>query len=307
MKNFVVPLFSALLIFSSLTVSAQGLDATTDSAAASEPSMSLKKKVAIARFSNETKSGNSFLINKDGDRLGKQASDILSARLTESGKFLMFERIDSEKMSTEQMLAGMSESGISVDYLIVGSVSEFGRSTSSDTGLFSRSKEQKAYAKVNVRLIEVSTGRIVHAEEGAGEATVDTKTTFGVGSSAGFDQSISDKAISAAISQLITNLMDNMLSSPWKSYLLAKEDGLFIMAGGPSQGITEGLSLKVMKNGRQVKNPQTGAVIQLPGKQVAVVTVVATHGTDEFSEVAFVDVSEGSIDGDLSNFVVETM
>ncbi len=257
----------------------------------SDSTISLKKKVAIARFSNETKSGNSFLVNKDGDRLGKQASDILSARLTESGKFLMFERIDSDKMSTEQMLAGMSESGISVDYLIVGSVSEFGRSTTSDTGFFSRSKEQKAFAKVNVRLVEVSTGRIIHAEEGAGEASVDTKTTFGVGLSAGFDKSISDKAISAAISQLITNLMDNMLSSPWKSYLLAKEDDLFIMAGGPSQGITEGMSLQVMKNGRQVKNPKTGAVIQLPGKKAAEITVVATHGTDEFTELSFVEVT----------------
>jgi curli biogenesis system outer membrane secretion channel CsgG len=300
-------LFSLLLVGLAPLSWAQGLDATSSANEASEPAMGLKKKVAIARFSNETKSGNSFLINKDGDRLGKQASDILSARLTDSGKFLMFERIDSEKMSTEQMLAGMSESGISVDYLIVGSVSEFGRSTTSDTGLFSRSREQKAYAKVNVRLVEVSTGRIVHAEEGAGEATVDTKTTMGVGSSAGFDQSISDKAISAAISQLITNLMDNMLASPWKSYLLAKEDDLFILAGGPSQGITEGLSLKVMKNGRQVKNPQTGAVIQLPGKQAAVVTVVATHGNDEFNEVSFVEVSEGTIEGDLANYTVEAL
>ena len=43
------------------------------------------------------------------------------------------------------------------------------------TVLVSRSKVQKAYAKVNVRLIEVSTGRIIHSEEGAGEALTETK------------------------------------------------------------------------------------------------------------------------------------
>ena len=62
----------------------------------------LKRKVAIARFTNETKHGNSFLLDKNDDKIGKQAMDILSARLTQTGQFLMFERADLGKIETEQ-------------------------------------------------------------------------------------------------------------------------------------------------------------------------------------------------------------
>ena len=267
-----------------------------------ENSVKLKRKVAIARFTNETQSGNTFLVSNNGDRIGKQASDILSARLADTGYFLMFERMDSEKTSAEQMLAGLKESGISVDYLIIGSVSEFGRSTESDTGVFSRKKVQKAYAKVNVRLIEVSSGRIIHAEEGAGEALSETKKTLGAGTSAGFDQSLTDKSISAAISQLTSNLVENMTSKPWRSYLLTEEEGSYIMAGGASQGLTEGMSLKVYQNGVTIKNPQTGALITLPGKEVATVTVLATFGDDEFNEVSYAAKTSGTIGPDLTKY-----
>jgi curli biogenesis system outer membrane secretion channel CsgG len=271
-----------------------------------EQTVKLKRKIAIARFTNETKSGNSFLVNDSNDRIGKQAADILSARLTDTGYFLMFERMDSEKTSAEKLLAGLKDEGVAVDYLIVGSVSEFGRSVESDTGVFSRKKVQRAYAKVNVRLIEVSTGRIVHSEEGAGEAVTEAKKTLGVGASAGFDQSLTDKAISSAISQLTSNLVENMTSKPWRSYLLSEGDegGSYIMAGGASQGLSEGMQLKIFQSGKTIKNPQTGALITLPGKQVGVASIVMTVGNDEFNEVSYVSMVSGSLGSDLNNYYV---
>jgi len=280
------------------------LDATTRPAPVAAPAVSLKRKVAIARFSNETQSGTSFLVDDSGDRIGKQAADILSARLTETGKFLMFERLDSDDVSAEKMLAGLKEEGVAVDYLIVGSVSEFGRSVESQSGVFQRAKTQRAYAKVNVRLVDVSTGRIISATEGAGEATSETKTTMGVGSSAGYDQSLTDKAISAAISQMTSNLVENMTAKPWRTYLLTQQDGHYVMSGGTSQGIRPGLRLKVYENGTRVKNPQTGAMITLPGKQVAEVEVISTVGEDEFSELSFVSVVSGSLGKPLDSYFV---
>jgi curli biogenesis system outer membrane secretion channel CsgG len=262
----------------------------------------LKRKVAIARFSNETQSRNTFLVDDSGDRIGKQAADILSARLAETERFLMFERMDADKTSAEQVLAGLDEAGVSVDYLIVGSVSEFGRSTESDTGVFSRTKRQRAYAKVNVRLIDVETGRILYAAEGAGEATSEAKRVMGVGSSAGYDQSLTDKSISAAISQLTSNLTENMTKKPWRSYFLAKDNGVYIIAGGPSQGILPGLKLPVYEQGRKIKNPQTGAMITLPGAKVGTVTVISSSGEDDFNEISFVDVTSGEITKSLESY-----
>jgi curli biogenesis system outer membrane secretion channel CsgG len=51
-----------------------------------------KRKVAIGRFSNETRYGRTFQVDADQDPLGKQASDMLMNRLVSSNKFLVFER-----------------------------------------------------------------------------------------------------------------------------------------------------------------------------------------------------------------------
>lgn len=296
----------ALFLSSFVSANPEGASQTIFNSAGkvTQETVTLKRKVAIARFTNETQSGVSFLVDDSGDRVGKQASDILSARLTDTGYFLMFERMDSDKTSAEQMLAGLKESGISVDYLIVGSVSEFGRSTESESGIFSRKKMQKAYAKVNVRLIEVSTGRIIHAEEGAGEATSETKTTLGAGTRAGYDQSLTDKAMSAAISQLTSNLVENMTKKAWQSYILSEENGSYIIAGGSSQGLAKGMTLQVYANGKSIKNPQTGALITLPGRRVATISVMASFGEDEFNEISYAKKIDGAIGQDLTQYYV---
>jgi curli biogenesis system outer membrane secretion channel CsgG len=289
-------------LWTSTAIAQSALDARAPSTTAEAPAVGLKRKIAIARFSNETQSGTSFLVDASGDRIGKQAADILSARLTDTGKFLMFERQDLDEVSTEKMLAGLKEDGVAVDYLIVGSVSEFGRSTQSESGIFQRTKTQEAYAKVNVRLIEVASGRIVSATEGAGRATSEAKTTMGVGASAGYDQSLTDKAISAAISEVTSRLVETMTNKPWQSFLLSKQDGHFIMSGGKRQGITPGLRLFVYLIGERIKNPQTGAMVTLPGRRVAEVQVISSFGEDEFNELSFVSVVSGEITRPLGDY-----
>jgi curli biogenesis system outer membrane secretion channel CsgG len=256
----------------------------------------LKRKVAIARFSNETKHGNSFLLDQQNDRIGKQAMDILSARLTESGKFLMLERADLNRINDEKALTNVTSEMIGADYLIVGSVSEFGRNASSEVGIFSRNKKQTAQATVNVRLLDVRTGQIVFSEEGTGIAEVEANTVFGVGERAGYDASLDDKALSAAISKLVSNLMENLLENPWRSYVLGEQDGYYLIAGGKEQGIEAGNTFAVMTRGRQVKNPQTGIMIELPGQEVARLTVVNSVGTG-LNEVSLCEVSSGNLSG----------
>lgn len=303
-KGILCSIIFAALLHSQSAIAA--LDATRPQIDLAEPqSMSLKKKVAIARFTDETRASNSFLLDDNNNRIGKQASDILSSRLTSTGKFLMFERQDKNYVDAEAVLKGLKNSGVSVDYLIVGSVSEFGRSVESDTGIFQRSKTQKAYSKVNVRLIDTSTGQIVLSVEGAGEATASTKKTFGSGSSAGYDQSLTDKALSASISQVITNLTQKMTAQPWRSYVLSVEDGSYLIAGGEAQGLHEGLNLDVFTKGKEVKNPQTGAVIELPGKKIASLVVDSTYGDDEWTQVSFTSLTSGKLSAaDLSKYYV---
>lgn len=76
----------------------------------------LKRKVAIGRFSNETRYGQSFFLDKDNDRIGKQAMDILSAKLFQTGKFIMLERADLSKIEKELDMGKMSKLDNSADY-----------------------------------------------------------------------------------------------------------------------------------------------------------------------------------------------
>lgn len=264
---------------------------------------SLKRKVAIARFSNETKHGGSFLRNESEDTIGKQAMDILSARLVSTGKFLMVERADLGKIQKEQENFNIASDLVGADQLIVGSVSEFGRKDTSEVGVFSRTLKQRVYAKVNVRLIDVTTGQILFSQEGEGDAMSEVGRTFGVGEEAGYDSSLDDKALSAAISKLVSNLIENLMDRPWKSHILTKEDDSYVIAGGTSQGVKVGNEFGVYSIGKKIKNPQTGITVQLPGKKVAELKVISTTGKD-VNEIAMCSLVSGNIKDSFENLVV---
>ena len=259
------------------------------------PQRYLKRKIAIARFTNETKYGQSFFLDKDQDWIGKQAMDILSARLGATEKFILLERVDIEKINKELKLGNLSNLKIPADYLIIGSVSEFGRKTTGDVGMFSRTKRQTAYAIVNIRLIDVYTSQIIYSEEGEGEAFSEAGEVLGVGGRAGYDSTLNDKAISAAISKLVSNVIGNLLEKPWRSYILSYQDGMYIIAGGKSQGIREGDTFGIYRRGKRVLNPQTNMMIELPSRLIGTIKVNSSIGTDPLNEVSTCSVLSGDL------------
>lgn len=259
----------------------------------------LKRKVAIARFSNETKYGQSFFIDDKNDRIGKQAVDILSSKLVETDKFILIERVDLDKITKELQMEDMGPLKNMADYLIIGSVTEFGRKNQGKVGIFSRTKRQVAFAKVHIRLIDVKTGEIIYSEEGEGEASTESGSVFGVGERAGYDSSINDKALNAAITNLSSNIIENLLDRPWRSYILGAEEELLIISGGPSQKIKVGDIFSVIKEGEKVKNPQTNMMITLPGKSIGKVQTVSSAGNSPEMEVSFCKI----IEGDFNSFI----
>lgn len=84
----------------------------------------IKRKVAIGRFSNETQYAKGLFYDKDNDPMRKQALDILSSKLASSGKFILLEREDLDLLVAE---AGEDMKKIGADYIILGSITEFGR------------------------------------------------------------------------------------------------------------------------------------------------------------------------------------
>lgn len=257
----------------------------------------LKRKVAIARFSNETEYAKGAFYDKENDPLEKQAVDILSTRLAASGKFILLERADADKITAEMNFDDKEKfQKVGADYLIIGSITEYGRKNIGENNVFSRTKKQIVQAGVSLRLVDVSTGQIIYSEEGKGEAETEASTILGFGGQAGFDATLSDKAISAAISKLVENVINNCMDRPWKSYFLSYDTDAVVISGGKTQGIKAGDVYAVYAKGRKVKNPQTGMLIELPGKKTGTVKVLTTEGTTAADEYSLVQVTEGTVD-----------
>lgn len=260
---------------------------------AQDEQRTIKRKVAIGRFSNETQYAKGLFYDKDNDPMRKQALDILSSKLASSGKFILLEREDLDLLVAE---AGEDMKKIGADYIILGSITEFGRKNEGQQKVFSSTKIQTVEAGVSIRLVESATGLIIYSDEAKGYAETTTKETLGVGGKAGYDATLSDKAISAAISQLVENIINKCMDKPWRSYILSVEDGTYIISGGASQGLAANDRFNVYKKGKSVKNPQTGMMIELPGSKVGEVTVISSIGDTPETEISFCSYSGEDLD-----------
>lgn len=254
-----------------------------------------KLKIAVGRFSNETTYGKALLAYEDFERFGRQTGDMLASRLIRSDEFLVFERPDLEIISAEQQY--VSESGlVGVDTLIVGALTEFGRSNEGELGFLSKTKVQVARAKVEVRLIDVKTGHAFFSATGAGEAKSESGEIAGFGSRAAYDAALNDKAIGAAVSDLVDHLINELNQRPWRTDILVIRDGQIYISGGPRQGLKAGDILQVMQRGDVIKSKQTGFDIVLPSTIVGTLRVISFFGDSEVSEGSICELVKGTID-----------
>ena len=266
---------------------------------AAQPALvpTLKRKIALGRITNETSYGQSLLRDQQGDPLGKQVTDLMSKALTESGAYLVFERPDIGKLQAESQLVNSKLSLIGVDTLVIGSLTEFGRKTVGESGFVSASKKQVAFAKVDIRMVDATTGLVYFATSGAGEASNETASTFGFGSRASYDGTLNDNAIRQAVSEAVNRLSNEISARPWQTYILKAEGNRLFLGGGKAQGVKPGMQFSVNTQGEQIKSPQTGSMITLPGQVVAQVRVDALFGDNELNEGAVASVISGSVAG----------
>ena len=256
----------------------------------------LKRKIALGRITNETMYGRSLLRNVDGDPLGKQVSDMLAKDLTSSGHFVVLERTDISSLNKEANYSNTTVQRIGADVLIIGSVTEFGRKTTGTSGFMSSTKKQIAYAKMDVRLVDTTTGQVIFSASGAGEANAESGNLLGWGSNrANYDGTLGDKAISLAVSDVVNKLVTELADRPWSSYFLSLDPGALAISGGSSQGLKPGMRLSVVVAGKKVKSQQTGFLIQLPGKEIATIEIVQNFGDTPETEGSIVKVVKGTL------------
>jgi curli biogenesis system outer membrane secretion channel CsgG len=279
---------------------------TAQTAATADAPRELKRKVAIGRFTNVTRYGKGLLTSGSPDPLANQAADILANRLVETGRFLVFDRPSIAGAEAIGAADAAAADLAGMDAIVVGSVTEFGRRDEGRAGFISSSKRQVVEATVEARLIEVSTGRVFFTASGSGAAMSEHGEVLGYGSRAAYDATLNDKALSAAIADMMNEVVQKLAARPWSTDVLAVRDGAPLISGGPAQGVQPGDRFAVLRRGQRIAGASTGTLVELPGEELAQIEVVSFFGADELSQGATTRIVSGSIapDADLTTLKV---
>ncbi len=174
-------------------------------------------KLAIGKFGNSSNYQRGVF--SDGvDRLGGQAKTILQTHLQQTNRFSVLDRGNLEEIAQEAQIAGVKQQLKGAEVAITGAVTEFGRRETGDRQLFGilgRGKEQLAYSKVALNVVNVVTGEVVHSVQGAGEYKLNNREVVGFGGTAGYDATLNGKVLNLAITQAVEQLVNDLEGGLW--------------------------------------------------------------------------------------------
>ena len=282
--------------------------AQTVPSVSSEQPIGLKRRVAVGRFTNSTPYGRLLLSPGQPDPLATQSGDMLVNALVASGHFFVFERGDLGALNAERVLSAADAQGlVGVDTLLMGSITQLGRRNEGRQGFLNSQRQQAVNATVEIRLVDVRTGRVFFSASGAGEASTESREVSGFGSSAGYDSTLTDRAISAAIADTMTNVINQLQQRAWFTDVLRVSGDTVFVSGGPSQGLRAGQRFQVETPGETIVSAQSGLPITLPGSTVAEIELVSFFGDTPETEGATARIIQGALPQDITGLrVVET-
>ncbi len=262
-------------------------------------------------------------------RGSRGVSDILTNKLVQSGLYRVIERSKIEAVLQEQNLGASGRVDAStaaqigkllgVKMIIIGSVTEFDADTKREGfsvwGYGGSSNSTQANVRLNVRVVDTTTGEIMMVAEGKGEAKDSDRGSISVYGFSGSSDSIdADKLLATAtekaIDQVVTQLNSRYqntaasprglrnsprtISSNVKALVADIAGTQVIINKGSSDGFRVGMKVSIERVVRQVKDPETGEVIR--------------EVTQKIGEIKLTDVdsksSEGTIVSSNSTFQV---
>ncbi len=244
--------------------------------------VALKRRVGVVDFQNKTKYGE--------NRLGSATSDILITELAKSGKFIVVERDRINSIMAEQKLgmtgaidpttAAKVGKVLGLNAIVTGSISEFGSATEGSEYLLAQSKRQTVKATVDIRVVDAETGQVLYADSGSGLGVKKSGGVLGLGTRAGYDESLEQEALRAAIVKFMNNIVAQVEKKPW-SCRVADVDGqnIYLNAGSES-GMPIGQKLIVLRAGKVIKDPTTGLVIGNAEEKTGEMKVTRFFGED---------------------------
>jgi len=248
----------------------------------------LKKRVAVFSFENKSKGGYYWW---DGRGPGDGMADMLTTDLVKSGKYVVIERSEIDKILQEQR---MGQSGLvtpesaaevgkllGVELAIVGAVTEFGMAKG-NTGVRVKGiglgvKSQKATVAIDVRMINTSTGEILAAENVRKESTsrgLMVSTRQGrFDNRKDFDSSVTGKATRLAVDNIMELIDRQMENLPWEGKIILVQGSKIYFKPGSDGGVKVGDTFTVYAAGQELVDPDTGLVLGTTESRVGTIRV----------------------------------
>ncbi|WP_459719369.1 CsgG/HfaB family protein [Paraburkholderia sp. 2C] len=193
------------------TESSQALSVPTPVPVQASAAQSLMK-VSVGKFDNRS----TYMrgIFSDGvDRLGSQAKTVLVTSLQQTGRFNVLDRDNLGEIRQEAGFANKTLHIKGADFVITGDVTEFGRKEVGDQELFGilgRGKQQVAYAKVSLNVVNTSTSEVVASSQGAGEYSLSNREIIGFGGTASYDSTLNGKVLELAMREAVRHLLEQV-------------------------------------------------------------------------------------------------
>ena len=294
-----------------------------------------KPRVAILDFDYATVQSSSAAIFGNDIDIGKGISDLLVTDLVRSGSYSVIERSAIDKVLAEQNLSNSNRADptsaarigkiLGVDYIIVGSITEFGNETTKQNvggvgggfhgfgiGGIGHSNS-KANVAIDARVINIDTAEILAVAEGKGQSSRSGVSLLGGGGnwsgfgggnvdfgSSNFQNTIIGEATKKAVDQLTTDVIASAATLPVHTVnvdaLVASVDGgQIVLNAGAKAGITVGDQLSVVRVGREIKDPATGQVIR---RLTSIVGTIRATDVDDVSAVCNIVSGSGFQIGD---------
>jgi outer membrane protein OmpA-like peptidoglycan-associated protein/curli biogenesis system outer membrane secretion channel CsgG len=303
MKHQQIAILAAML--AAFGIAAVAVESGAQSSAGRKP------RVAVLDFDYATvQSTSAAMFGNDVD-VGKGISNLLVTDLVRSGSYSVIERSALDKVLAEQNFSNSNRADpttaarigkiLGVDYIIVGSITEFGNETNKQNvggsgGNFHGfgiggigHSNSKANVVIDARVINIDTAEILAVAEGKGESSRSGLSLLGGGGnwngfgngnvdfgSSNFQNTIIGEATKKAVDQLTAELTTSAATLPVHTMkvdaLIASVDGgqIVLNAGGRA-GIKQGDQLSVVRVGKEIKDPATGQVIRRLTSNIGVI------------------------------------
>ena len=177
----------------------------------------VRTPIAVGKFDN--RSAYMRGVFSDGvDRLGGQAKTILITHLQQTNRFNVLDRDNMAEIKQEATIKNTAQKLKGADYVVTGDVTEFGRKETGDQQLFGilgRGKEQVAYAKVALNVVNISTSEVVYSVGGAGEYKLSNREVIGFGGTASYDSTLNGKVLDLAMREAVDALAAGRDAGQW--------------------------------------------------------------------------------------------